>query len=33
MWDALVTGPLSAVAFGVLLWRRIDVEERALRMR
>jgi len=33
MWDALITGPLSALAFGELLRRRIAVEERALGLR
>lgn len=30
MWQARLIGPLSALAFGILLWRRIAVEERAL---
>jgi methyltransferase len=33
MWQALWTGPLSAVAFGALVLRRIQVEERALGLR
>jgi methyltransferase len=33
MWTALWTGPVSAVAFGALVLRRIVVEERALGMR
>jgi methyltransferase len=33
MWSAWWTGPLSAVAFGTLVLRRIRVEERALGFR
>ncbi|HUF81917.1 MAG TPA: isoprenylcysteine carboxylmethyltransferase family protein, partial [Burkholderiales bacterium] len=32
MAHALVTGPLSVAAFGLLMYRRVRVEERALRM-
>jgi len=31
MMSALVTGPLALISVGVLLWRRIAVEERMLR--
>jgi methyltransferase len=29
--QALVAGPLAILGFGLLMWRRIAVEERALR--
>ena len=28
--DALVTGPAAIAAFGLLMWRRVSIEERAL---